>query len=311
MADNNSDDWVVFDVNESEFYSNRSTRLDYNRLNSKDKSIADNMLKETRKMSKKEFRKIKKEEKYDKEDFLDHILTPDEDVMDVLDGPLHADSFSISTPNNKGFEDVGIGVNVFLTDKRLILLNTSKNSSPTLKNHFEGAKLNQMDVKYEIRDSFNFNTFNLCDIYGISMKGENMVKSEKKIKFVSYKWLIPLGAIIAFFAPFIMLSGFLFEDYNVICIPLGLFTVVIGIVLIVIGALYRGKSYDGPHKWVSEEKTIHIVTLSPKYRSRCSLEVNVNPYKHKLPEIVYWVKNLQNRCPAINDPKPFDTVMEV
>lgn len=254
---------------------------------------------------------IKIKDKYTKKQFIKAILTPDEDIVNIE--PLYLDRYSIKSAETRDLIDDGIGAEALITTKRLILVDTSINEEPGLMEHYSDKKdeKKRIEVSHEIRDSFNFSGFHLNDIYGTSMKMENRVSTFVNIIKMKLLWLIASGLLAISTSLLLLFNNMVGGPFDFLTNRDLFYLLLLGIILLFVGLFYDYAKLKDPYPIIIENKIIELVTLDPKYKQRCSLELHVNTAQQDLPETLYWMKNLQNHCEAIAKPKSFDTIMEV
>jgi hypothetical protein len=199
---------------------------------------------------------------------------------------------------------------MYLTNKRLILVEAGEDNLPTLDARRDAAgKIKQVNIGTAREDSSNFTAFPLNNIYGVSIKLKNKVSNNSIVKPRERSSSLGiLGGILLAFGFLFMVLGFMSEADEMTFFAM--IMIIIGIVLLVVS---YGKEHEITRLPQSIEKIrlLNLVTLDPVYMNRASLKIEVDDTKHNIKDIIQWCRELQNRCEAISKPKTFEKRMMV
>ncbi len=285
-------------------YENENTRYNYLRLDDLKKSVVNREYETCFKECNLQMEALT--DKIPDEQLIKTFLIPDEDLIPIK--TLTADRYDIrlaTDPYSEKFIDFGFDVNMYLSNKRLILLDSGEYHHPILQNHENGGKIERTEVGCSRKDSTNFTAFPLNSIYGISLKLENDISNTSIVKKVSGTniGLIILGAILAIVG--LILTGQRGAE------GIGYIFLIIGIILAIAGYLQKSEDVSGPQQDIQKTRVLRIVTLDPIYKNRASLSIKIDTNKNDVKSIIQWSRELQNRCDPICNSKAFETIMNV
>ena len=233
-------------------------------------------------------------DKLSSDELIASFLTPAEEIAPIP--PLFADSFTIYTlPELNIAPIMGYGVELRLTNKRLILVDNTREAVPSVDYEKEGNKEN-ITVENEIVDSNNFISFDLNDIFGVSMQIENRVKATTSIKNMFHGYLIPVGILA-------MIYGvFTFFNDNM----MGIVFILVGLILTSLGLVLMTYRSEEPVVQVYKSRTLRIATLDPNFKQRALLTIWINPEGITTRDIVDWTRSLQSWVRNITESTPPD-----
>jgi len=238
---------------------------------------------------------------------LQSFLTPDEELIPI--DPLKVDSYyiySAKEPYSEEYLDSGYGAEMYLTNKRLIIVSAGESQQPILEDNSTGDK-KEYKVGNKSGDYYNFVPFLLNNIYGISQKLENEVSCSSIVREKKGRsGGLLAGGIILIFLCFIIGVASEFES------PWWSMLLLIGIILLIVGALAKFTKIERSHpsESIMRRRQLRLVTLDPVYMNRASLTIEINK-EHTIKSIMQWVRELQNRCEAICEPRAFEKTMLV
>ena len=237
-------------------------------------------------------------DKLSSDELIESFLTPAEEIAPIP--PLFADSFSIQTLPELNIEPiVGYGVELRLTNKRLILVDNTKEKVPTLSHEKEGKEEN-ITVENEIVDSNNFISFDLNDIFDISMQIENRVKATTYIRNAFFGYLLPVGFLV-------MILGALYMfrlNFTMESLYAGGAIILLGLIISLLGIGLMTYRSEGPVNQVYKSRTLRIATLDPNFKQRALLTIRINPEGITARDIVDWTRSLQSWIRNITESQP-------
>ncbi|HHF59142.1 MAG TPA: hypothetical protein ENL44_02960 [Thermoplasmatales archaeon] len=264
----------------------------------------------------KEFSEIKISSKYTDKEFLEEILPRDEKVDDK---PLRVsryrlekgEDFTVEQHLEGGHEllsggttvskeimiqkikmDVkketiaeGRDTDVYITDRRIIMLDTRLNEYPTLERHPE------IRVSHVAEDSFRVFSIPTKHISNIFIDIRNRVSSTAVFRRLYMVWLFLLGFLTILFGV-VWASLKKGGDSSIILLS----SVLVGIFLIILAAKLKGFKGEKLEKEVDKTSLISLSVIEPFYHRRAILHLEVDTTVHDLEEIVDWIRRLQQRC---------------
>ena len=241
-------------------------------------------------------------------EMLEQFLIPEEEIIPIK--PLQVDEYlilSADEPNEEKYIDRGERVEMYLTNKRLLLVSRAGDENPSLE--FDEEKIK---VGYSKSSAYNLVAFPLNNIYGISFKIESKVKSIASI--IPKKIGKGIGAGIFFLLVGIILfimSSEVPRDLKDILANIGIVGITIGFLAILISLVSGRSTISEPATDTETQRLVNLVTLDPIYMKRASLRIFIDPEEHKPESILQWLRELQNRCEAVIHPKAFEKRMWV
>lgn len=230
------------------------------------------------------------------EQLLQSLLTINEELIPL--NYLNVENYYInlaSEPYSEKHIDFGFWVKMYLTNKRLILLDSAEYHNPILE-HGRRTK-----VGCQRKDSVKFTAFPLNNIYGASLHIENDI--------VNASFVNKIGANIA-----LSIIGIISTIFGLMLISIqqeiGYLLIFLGIILMIVGFLYKSENIYKLQPKIEKKRILRLVTLDPIYKNRASLTVKIY-VEQDIESIVGWIKELQNRCENIVNPKEFETIINV
>jgi hypothetical protein len=237
------------------------------------------------------------------EELLQGILLTGENLIPDFD-PLSVSKYTVSPAsdpyNPQKYLDSGQDLQMHLTNKRLLLVRSGRNSHPFL----EKTGANGYKVGCTKGDSYSCLPLSLSNIYGYSLSMDREVSSEAIVKrkagggiFLLFGFLILIAGIVTG-----VINGFQDTTWIVVSAVL----ILAGLGLIIFGLLRRGVDISDSQQTIKQGKFLRLLLVDPIYMTKALINIDINKEKHTEKFIIRWVSELQNRCEAIRDAKIFE-----
>jgi hypothetical protein len=246
------------------------------------------------------------EEEVTSKELLQGFLLPSEELVPGLE-PLSVDYYSVCSLSDRydpqKYLDSDRNLEMYLTDKRLLLVRAGQTSNPILDQPEQTAQ-GEYRVGCTKADSYSCTPFPLNSIFSISFRIENEVSSQSRVKgkggrggLIAFGILLLIGGTVMG-----VISKFKEPVLTVAMATMGL----VGLGLIIAGIVRNPAEVSVSKETTTQGKWLRLAALDPIYMTKSSVNIEINADKHTAKSMANWVKELQNRCEAIRDPKVFE-----
>lgn len=217
---------------------------------------------------------------YQSKDLTEKLLLPNEKFIKK---PLKLNDYELKT--HEKIIHKNSNTEVFLTDKRLMLVNTELDSYPELRTQPD------ITVSYSSKDFFKMLSIPLKHISSIWLDFYSNAKATTLISKINYLWLIALGALLMCIS-FIFWLMEHFEVKWLVFMP-------VGIGMIIAAFILKSHKIHKPETTSERADFISMSVIEPLYNTRANLFLNVDTEVHNLDDIIEWVKSIQEKCKDI------------
>ena len=300
------------------------TRSQYEELSSNLKKYVDYEYEKHKTNTISSLRKMQEKEELTSSELLESFLLPDEERIPGLD-PLNVSRYYVISAENpyerEKFIDTGYDMEMYLTNKRLLLVRAGESARPILAqvtsypdevSPFNKGERKPTGMEYKVgytaSDSYGCIPFPLNNIYGISLLVQHESSSHSYVKPKQNKGGLAIFGVILLAIGIALGAIFKFED---IWAAVSAVMMVVGIIAVLISLLGNPNNVSEPKKSNRESKEMRLVTLDPVYMTKAAVHIEINIYKHNAKFIAQWARELQNRSQAICDTKVFEKRMVV
>lgn len=244
-------------------------------------------------------------------ELLQSILLPEEKLVSDLD-PLSVSRYSVSPASDpydpQKYLDSGQDLEMYLTDKRLLLVRAGKSTHPILEKTEQTAGKGYK-VGCTKADSYSCLPLPLTNIYGFSLSMDREVSSQSIVKQKAGVGGFLVVGILLLIAGIIVgvVSGF----KEAIMTAAMAVMILAGLGLIIAGVFRRGVDISDSQQKIKQGKYLRLLTVDPIYMTKASMNIEINEEKHTAKFVARWVSELQSRCEAIRDAKVFEKMLAI